>query len=339
MGKAKKLPSGNFRARAYDYTDNKGIRHYKSFTAESKKQAEYLATEYEINHSHSVSSYEDLTLEEAYQRYIDSKSSVLSPSTINGYKKCKRNDFKMLMPMRLHKITPQIIQTAVNEMSANYAPKSVRNSYGLLSAVMRTYCPNINMSIRLPQKVTPEYNIPTTEDINKLLSEADELIRVPILLASSGSLRRSEICALTPEDISDTGIMINKAAVYDENNNIIIKPPKTSAGRRFVPLSKKIISEVRAWNYFGCTPTRLSNAFCSLIDKCDVPHFSFHKLRHYFASELHYKGVPDKEIARIGGWETLDVLHNIYQHTLRNHQKEFDEKITDIFSDNFSESI
>ena len=100
---------------------------------------------------------------------------------------------------------------------------------------------------------------------------------MPILLASSGSLRRSEICALTPDDITDIGITVNKAAVYDKDNNVVIKPPKTNAGNRFVPLPPHILKEVREWKYFGCSPATLYGQFRRLVEKCDVPHIT-----HYF---------------------------------------------------------
>lgn len=42
MPTAKRLPSGNYRVRVYDAATKK----YKSFTAETKRQAEFLAAEY-----------------------------------------------------------------------------------------------------------------------------------------------------------------------------------------------------------------------------------------------------------------------------------------------------
>ena len=38
-----KLPSGNVRVQVYWYTDDSGKRHYKSFTAPSRKEALRLA--------------------------------------------------------------------------------------------------------------------------------------------------------------------------------------------------------------------------------------------------------------------------------------------------------
>ena len=336
MANAKKLKSGNWRVLEYDYTDENNKRHYKSFTGSTKKEAEYMAKEYSHNKQRGAKTYNDLTLQEAYRRYIDSKSSVLAPSTIDGYEKNLRNDFKMLMPMKLSNINQEHIQLAVNEMSATKSPKSVRNSHGLLSAVLRAYKPQLILTTRLPQKVEPTYTIPTTEEINTLLANANDFIRVPILLASSGSLRRSEVCALTLNDVSDLGVTVNKAAVYDKNNNIVIKPPKTNAGNRFVPLPPHIIKEVKEWKYFGCSPAKLSDSFNRLVQQCNVPHISFHKLRHYFASELHACGIPDKHIAQIGGWKSVAVLQNIYQHTLRDKQEEMNKKIINIFQNNFT---
>lgn len=333
MAKAKKLKSGNWRVLVYEYTDENKKRHYKSITAPTKKEAEYQAAEYALNRKDT--SYEDLTLSEAYQRYIDSKSSILSPSTIAGYERSKKNHFQKLMPMKLSKITARYIQTAVNELSANHSPKTVRNAHGLLHSVIKTYRPNFEFSTTLPQKIKPQYTIPTTADINVLLNNADEKIRVPILLASQGGLRRSEICALTLNDFTDLGVNVNKAVVYDNQGNTKIKTTKTVAGTRFVPLPQSVINEAKKWLYFGLSPAVLSGQFSRLMDKTNISRFSFHKLRHYFASELHANGVPDKYIAEIGGWESVEILQSIYQHTLKDKQESVSEKIINIFDSNF----
>lgn len=334
MAKAKKLKSGNWRVLIYEYTDENKKRHYKSITAPTKKEAEYQAAEYALTRKNNAS-YEDLTLKEAYERYISSKSAVLSPSTIAGYERLKKNHFQQLMPMKLSKITTKHIQTAVNEMSASHSPKTVRNAHGLLHSVIKSYRPNFDFNTTLPQNIKPQYTIPTTSDIMALLENADDKIRVPILLASQGGLRRSEICALTIDDFTDLGVNINKAVVYDKNGNAKIKTTKTIAGTRFVPLPQSVIEEARNWKYFGISPAALHGQFNRLINKTEVNHFSFHKLRHYFASELHAQGIPDKYIAEIGGWETIEILQKIYQHTLKDKQEYISEKVINIFSSNF----
>ena len=42
--KKNELPSGNVRIQVYDYTDDAGKKHYKSFTAPTRAQAQAKAT-------------------------------------------------------------------------------------------------------------------------------------------------------------------------------------------------------------------------------------------------------------------------------------------------------
>lgn len=49
MGKAKRLPSGNYRVREYDYMDEDGVKHYRSFTAETKAKAELMAKKFKAD--------------------------------------------------------------------------------------------------------------------------------------------------------------------------------------------------------------------------------------------------------------------------------------------------
>ena len=49
MATAKKLPSGAYRCLIY-IGDENGKRKYKSFTAKTKKEAEFKATQFALNH-------------------------------------------------------------------------------------------------------------------------------------------------------------------------------------------------------------------------------------------------------------------------------------------------
>ncbi len=333
MPKAKKLNSGTWRVQVR-YKDEFGNFKNKSITAKTKKEAEYKALEFKSD-IESGKTYSDLTLGQAYDRYIKSKSNILSPSTLKEYKRQRNAIFKELMFVKLEMLTPELIQTAINEYSVAHSAKSVRNAHGLLYSVIKTYLPNFEFKTTLPKREKPDYIIPTTEDINKLLEIANNKIRIPILLASQAGLRRGEVCALTLNDISDFGVTVNKAVVYDDKGNLITKTPKTVAGTRFVPLSQELIQEVKQWEYFGISPKTIDGNYRRLFEKLDINYFSFHKLRHYFASELHARGIPDKYIAEIGGWETISVLQQIYQHTLKDEKENFSNQITSIFSGNF----
>ena len=75
MATAKKLPSGNWRILVY------ANGHRKSFTAPTKKNAEYQASQWLMTQNDS----EDMTIKVAIDRFINNRSAVLSPTTIEGY--------------------------------------------------------------------------------------------------------------------------------------------------------------------------------------------------------------------------------------------------------------
>lgn len=338
MIKATKTESGKYRTKVA-YYDLYGNRKFKSFTDENELVAVQQAIEWKLMHKNNTAtpSYGNLTLNDACERYINSKSAVCSPSTIAGYERIRKNRFKMIMKIRLEKLTFEMVQIAVDELALDHSPKTVINSFSFINSVLKVYDQGLDLSrITLPAKQRVEIFVPTTAEVNRLLEVADEWIRIPILLASQGSLRRSEICALTLDDVKDTGISINKAVVEDKEGEDVLKSTKTYAGTRFVPLSQNLLKELRAWQHFGLSPKTLTNRWYSLFRKNGLESFRFHSLRHYFASECHANGVPDQYICEIGGWESPLILQRIYQHTLRDKKTQFSEKIINIFSENFN---
>lgn len=130
MAKAKKLPSGQWRTLVYDYTDSQGKRHYESFTAESKKESEYVAAEFALNKRKKKVSGTSLLFRDAAINYCNARSNVLSPSTLMGYKQLMRNAYCSINDIKIKDFDKQILQSWVNEYSMNHAPKTIRNAYG-----------------------------------------------------------------------------------------------------------------------------------------------------------------------------------------------------------------
>ena len=89
MATAKKR-GNKYRIRIYNKIENK----YISFTAETKKEAEYLANNYLFNFKQKQS-YE-LTVNEAINNYIAMKSPVLSPATVRNYKQIQQRYFNKI---------------------------------------------------------------------------------------------------------------------------------------------------------------------------------------------------------------------------------------------------
>ena len=323
MAKAKKLPSGSWRVQVYAGTDSNGKRKYKSFTAETRREAEAAAAQWAVERKESTVS--DMTLGEAYDAYIASKENVLSPSTLRGYNNIRHTCFPSLWSVPLESITPERVQIEINAYSKDHSPKSVRNAHGLLSAILRTYAPEIRLSTTLPQKEKTEIVVPTDNMIRQLVEAVkDTAVEPAVLMAAFGSLRQSEVCAVTEDDIDrqNNTVSVNKAMVETKDGEWVIKQPKSFAGYRVVSFPASIMERIRP---VDMNPRAVYKAFRRAIKNNNLPDMRFHDLRHYQASILHALGVPDKYIMQRGGWTTDSTLKNIYQHTMADKQKEFDD--------------
>lgn len=337
MAKAKKLPSGSYRVQASKTVD--GVLYRKSFTHTNRRQAELLAAEWVA--SMVVKTPESITLKCAYEKYIAIKNSVLSPTTIRAYKSMQKNSLQGLMNFKIEELTPAIIQSEINQLSATAKPKYVRNVYGLLTAVLKMFRPDLSFNISLPQKQKTEMYIPDDDDIKILLKAVEgNRIEIPILLAAFGPMRRGEICALTSEDIDGNIITVNKSVVLGDDKKWHLKSPKTFSSYRDIEYPDFVIDKIKdiKGQITDMTPSAITDAFQKVLKKCGLPSFRFHDLRHYAVSTLHSINVPDKYIMARGGWATNYTMNNVYNHTLKSKQNEYEVIITDHFKSVYDES-
>ena len=179
------LPSGNFRVLALDYTDPDGKRHYKSFTARTKKEARMLADEWKLSKKRNRA--ENISVRVAVQRYKDMKAAVLSPSTLRGYAGLLRTHFQGdFGSTRLNELNSQIVQIWISDLSKRLSPKTVRNAYALLTAALDMFAPDLSIRVQLPARKHPELYCPNDTDIQRLLAEsAGTDLEIAILLAAS----------------------------------------------------------------------------------------------------------------------------------------------------------
>ena len=66
-------------------------------------------------------------------------------------------------------------------------------------------------------------------------------------------------------------------------------------------------------------------------DKYGMKHFSLHKLRHYFATSSHAKGIADADIQTFGGWETDHIMKRVYRHATDSSKRVSDIISSELF--------
>ncbi len=335
--KAVKLPSGSWRVRAQaDAGDGK--QHYKSFTAETRKEAEYLAAQYALTRREARKPAA-ITVGQAIDRYIDARASILSPSTIVSYRAKRRNNLQGLMDIPIGSLTVQQVQRAINADAARVSPKTMRCAYGIVTAALAEYLPDLSLrGVNLPKPVRHEIYVPDDTGVEALVKHADGHLLMAVLLAAFGGLRRSEIGALTLGDLDADAstVSISKAVVRADSGSWVVKPPKSFAGTRVVSLPPHVMQTIldladHTKPYIvGIRPDGITKRFVALRDAVGLK-CRFHDLRHYTASIMLALGVPDKYAMEIMGHATPGMLKAVYQHTFRDKRKEVDAKITSYF--------
>lgn len=330
MATAKKLASGNYRVRVYIGKNADGKPQYKSFTAPTKKEAEFAAAQYSQMNIDMCRS--DLTLRQAVERYIKSKENVLSPSTVKGYYVVLKNYLNDLLEMPLKKITAERVQAEFNEFAKDHSPKTCRNAHGLLSAALKVYRPEVQLKTTLPQKEKRGIYVPDHREVRKILKLVKGTdLEIPCVLATQCGLRASEISGLITDNVYDEHIEVKQARV-DGINGVTLKAPKSVSGYRKIPISenlrKLLLSHAKGDRICHLNPGDISNRWGKFRANHSLPtELNFHALRHHYASECLLLGMPQKYIAELMGHSSLDMIERVYQHTFPSAMEMYADKI------------
>lgn len=273
-----------------------------------------------------------ITFKMAAGSYIGMKRNVLSASTLYDYAKLPGRISNRFNNLKIDDITQADIQIEINNLSKDKSPKTVRNIHGFISAVLRTYRPDMVIYTTLPQRVRFEPKLPTRGALETLLKAAEGTeYEIPFKLGCLG-LRRSEICALKKSDINGNSLTINKALVYGRNGRLMLKTTKTTESSRTIYIPDKLVELINLLDteeiYTG-HPSSILRALHRYQDRLNLPRCRFHDLRHYYASYAHSRGMSDADIMSSGGWKTDAVMKNIYRHSLEETKEQAQKKIAD----------
>lgn len=330
MATAKKLPSGSWRVNLYIGKDDKGKRIYKSFTADTKKEAEFLAASYNLKRKETP---KDITVGDAIDGYIASKENVLSPTTIGGYKELRRNKLQAIMNIPLSKIDNITIQSTINREATRLSPKTLRNAHGLLSAALAMYLPDFTLHTTLPAKQHKIKDLPTPEQVISAVSGTD--IELPVLMAIWLGLRMSEVRGVRYKDIVDGVLTVQNVRIKYGNQVIEKQQTKTYNSTRQLVVPPYLLDMIGIGDsneyviqIAACT---LTKKLKRIVYQETGKYITFHDLRHINASVMLSLGIPDKYAMERGGWASNNTLKSVYQHTFSNERQDMDTRIDDYF--------
>lgn len=334
MAKATKLPSGSWRCRVYTHTDAAGKKHYESFTASTKQQAEMMAAKFANIADKKRAS--DITVKEAVENYLKANDGILSPSTITNYTKDAKR-FESINNIKIRRLTSSDIQTWISELTdRGLSPKTVKNTYGLLHTSLAFSGLENNFVIHLPKAKKRRKFAPEDAQIVALYNAAPRKMKIAIALAAHHSLRRGEISAIKYGDISGNVLYVHADMVQSKDGWVYKEIPKTETSNRNVYLSDEELAliGVGAPDAFivPLVPSSIGTNFHNIRKRVGLEHIRFHDLRVYFASISVAMGMSEATLAHLGGWkEGSTVLRDHYKKSIESIDAGYAKKMNDYF--------
>ena len=309
---------------------------------ECVRQAEYVKSEYLTGRR--AAPPEEVpklpTLGQAVDKYIADRSSVLSPSTVRGYKTIRRSRFQSLMDISLSDISPDKWQRTVNLEAQKCSAKTLKNAWGFLASVLSDAGAPVP-KVKLPQVVPNERPFLEPEEIRPFITAVHGTpVEIPALLALH-SLRRSEIMALKWEniDLEKRTIRVSGAAVFNEDNVLKQKKEnKNKSSARTVPI---LMDELHAalsaakkdsGLVMTCNPNTIWAQINRICEKNSLPQVGVHGLRHSFVSLAYHLGVPEKIVMELGGWSDYQTMRKIYTHIAKSDITKYTGELQKFFS-------
>lgn len=248
--------------------------------------------------------------------FIESRRSVLSPSTISGYEGIVRTRFLDYMDKDYLQINWQAM---INTEAARCSPKTLKNAWGFICTVLSAQDMD-KPKVRLPQLVAKELPWLTPEQLPLFLKAVKGKPCELAALFALHSLRKSEFIALTPENIKDGFIHVEGARVRNGHNELVYKETtKNASSRRKVkiriPRLKQLLAEVdtKPGEYYITMSTNdLHTAINRVCDSVGLPHVGCHGLRRSYASLAYFLDIGERETMRDGGWSDYHTMHKKY---------------------------
>lgn len=315
MANIQKIGSNTWRiSKMYKRVRYTKIVHRKPSKAEAER---LIWMEIEKEPEHGVYG----TFETAADDYFSSMDSILHPSTLRNYKSMLQNMPVAFKNKAISGITPVDVQSCLNLYASAHAAKSVRNLSGFISCVMKSQRPSFEAHPVLPKVHSPEFYVPEDSDVRAILEAIKgSKFEVPIWLAILG-LRRSEICALTIDDLDGNMLTISKGKTMGPDGEWTINTPKTRESVRTIRVPDYVADLIRAQGYvYDGHPNSINMYLTRLQKRLGLPHFSLHKFRHFFASTAR-EIMSDDYVEKLGGWRPgSPIMKKVYSYAKKKQE-------------------
>lgn len=351
------LPSGSKRLQVYvgmvDVLDANGNpvldengkvkkkRKYESITAPTIEEAKALKIQ--VQEAYKVNPNE-MTIRDAIDAYIASIRVVESPKTIEGYETIRDYGFQSIMGVNIKRLDNSLLQKAINEECSRpskshrskgktISAKTVQNEWGLIAAVIKKYNPQFKINITLPSHVSPVHELSSPKTIFDMVKGTD--IELPVLLAMWLSFTMSEIKGLKKStSIKGDYLYIDNVMLDTKNGDFeksVGKNTKRNRMHRIPPYIKQLIDNVESDALVTMSGKSVYYRFVKLLKQNNLPHMSFHDLRHVNASVMSFLSIPTEYAMDRGGWSSPKIMQGTYMQIYNSERIKVDNTMDRYF--------
>jgi integrase len=356
MASIKKRPDGVWRAR---YRDSAGKEHSRHF--ERKVDGQRWLDE--VNASVVTGQYVDPNAGKVlFREYAEQwrTAQVHRPTTqAHTETMLRRHAYPVLGDRPLGSVLPSDVQSWVKRMSvggdgrAPLSASTIGVVHGIVSGIFRAavrdrrVVANPCTGTKLPKVHRSRVQPPTTEQVRALEAAIDPRWRALITLSAGTGMRHGECLGLTVDriDFLRRQLTVDRQLVTVQGRDPFLAPPKTSASVRTIPLPQVVVEALaehlrlhpsddyvfRASEGGPMRRTAFSaRVWRPAINAAGLPtSFTFHHLRHYYASLLIRHGESIKTVqARLGhasASETLDTYSHLWPDSEDRTRSAIDE--------------
>ena len=280
-----------------------------------------------------------ISFKQLAEAYLDTRLFRCKESSIIRYKRYLNINLKHLHAKKARDIKKNDIENTINLLKqAEMANKTINCILMFLSSIFnygiknKLFCNNPMQDIEKLPLTKGKLQYLNEEEINKFTEYIKNFPinkQVPLLTAIYTGMRIGELLALewTDIDFCNKKISINKQVM-----NNIVTSPKTYSSCRIIDVPDSVIEALMALKsetkvlskivFCGNTHKYMKrNSFIktwfkSVMKSLGHEDFSFHSLRHTYATYLLSKGVPIKYLQEQLGHSNAETLLKVYTHVL-----------------------
>lgn len=332
------------------FTDRQGKRRQKYFKKLQECRNWLADMQFQDGHG-AINAFEDMTVSDWFDYWIENIKGNAKYNTINSYKyRFKQNILPCIGRKLLTDIKPLHCQDVLNQMMLSDYKVSTINLARVAMKVMFDDAVENELIAKNPVTKSVRCNIQDRESefpkamtvkeqrtFTKEIKKYNYYYQYAFVLQTG--LRVGELTGLKWSDIDfDKKYMHVSRTLNYVNGNWIEGTTKSKSGVRDIPLTEDAItilnqlkgkrktSDIIPMQYHDFifvsskgTPIPRFAYFKNLniiSSKIGIPHISMHTLRHTFATRCAEAGMQPKTLQIILGHSSIDVTMNVYVHVM-----------------------